>query len=734
MAVPPAATAATPSPTDSATPSATPSPSPSPSPTPTEGPGAPPGTPHLIAYASDPDLDSLNDIDVFNLDTQKRTVLVAADKAQQYFDDGPDLSPDASQVAFSTDRGSVNDEVGIAVVSRNGGAIRRLTEPESQGNIQLLDLEPAWSPDGQSILFSRVYLNTDTGDLWPLRLYTVSVNGGPPVPVRDSEGAVSADWSPDGKRLVYLDGSDDRSFIYTVDLTGANKQYLVTGEAPAWSPDGTHIAYTRLVERDSNTARGADITDVGLISTQTFSHTDFVPPAGAARTAVDNVAWSADGNSVLFDRATYDSAGDLGPSHIFGTDLTGFRTRRQVVPGTGDEYAASASGPGRTPISSGLPSKYVATDPQRVLDTRDGTGGRQGKLGPGEQVTLPIRGATLGGQQVPEDVGAVVLNLTVTGGTAATDLRAFPSGDAVPTVSNLNAPVGATVSNLATVAVGPDGAIRIRNNSGLVHVIADIAGYYLQQSGGDGYAPVYPVRLLDTRGRSGPLTAGATRDVAVTGGFQDEWNGQQTVPADATAVVLNVTVTSVTASTDVRAYPTNPNGDVPTVSNLNARKGQTIANLVTVKVGPDGKVRLRNQSGQLQLIVDLFGYYAPSAPGRFVPTTPSRMLDTRTGTGAAPMVTTPEGEIDLVIAGTRALPANATAAVLNLTGTASTASTDVILYSRDHRGPLLTSNLNLVRGETRANLAIGKIAGGVVCLRSESGNMHLIADLAGYFI
>ena len=47
--------------------------------------------------------------------------------------------------------------------------------------------------------------------------------------------------------------------------------------------------------------------------------------------------------------------------------------------------------------------------------------------------------------------------------------------------------------------------------------------------------------------------------------------------------------------------------------------GQTAANLVTVAVGAGGRVRLRNSLGSLHLIADLAGYYAPGAPGRFVP-------------------------------------------------------------------------------------------------------------------
>jgi hypothetical protein len=54
-----------------------------------------------------------------------------------------------------------------------------------------------------------------------------------------------------------------------------------------------------------------------------------------------------------------------------------------------------------------------------------------------------------------------------------------------------------------------------------------------------------------------------------------------------------------------------------------------------------------------------------------VPVAPTRFLDTRSGVGGAPIPVTGEGFVDLKVAGTRGVPAEATAAVLNLTGTAS---------------------------------------------------------------
>ena len=146
------------------------------------------------------------------------------------------------------------------------------------------------------------------------------------------------------------------------------------------------------------------------------------------------------------------------------------------------------------------------------------------------------------------------------------------------------------------------------------------------------YVPVAPVRLLDTRSglgaAAGAVGPGGVRDLQVVDGVR--------VPADATAVVLNVTATASTAaSTDVRVYPTPAAADVPpTVSNLNLRAGETVANLVTVKLGAGGRVRLRNALGSTHLIADLAGYTTGSGAGSsLVAGSPNRILDTRTTGG-----------------------------------------------------------------------------------------------------
>src|SRR6185437_9602867 len=106
-------------------------------------------------------------------------------------------------------------------------------------------------------------------------------------------------------------------------------------------------------------------------------------------------------------------------------------------------------------------------------------------------------------------------------------------------------------------------------------------------------------------------------------------------PTGASAVVLNLTVTGALAPGYLTPYPSGLAR--PTTSTLNHGAGDTRANLVTVRLGADGKVDLYNGSlGATDLIVDLAGYYLDgpaTSPGTFVAVDPVRVLDTRTGTG-----------------------------------------------------------------------------------------------------
>jgi hypothetical protein len=72
-------------------------------------------------------------------------------------------------------------------------------------------------------------------------------------------------------------------------------------------------------------------------------------------------------------------------------------------------------------------------------------------------------------------------------------------------------------------------------------------------------------------------------------------------------VVLNVTATNPTASSYVTVYPDGTTR--PVASNLNFTPGETIPNLVVVPVGADGEIDFYNNSGSVDLVADVAGYF-----------------------------------------------------------------------------------------------------------------------------
>jgi hypothetical protein len=194
-------------------------------------------------------------------------------------------------------------------------------------------------------------------------------------------------------------------------------------------------------------------------------------------------------------------------------------------------------------------------------------------------------------------VGTVALNVTVIGPTEQNFISVFPGDSSFGGTSNINFSKGQTIANMVVTKVSADGKIRIFNNAGFTHIAVDVVGWFPAVSQFRSFAPQ---RFVDTRISGGPLAPGERREVVMT--------GRGGVPnAGVGAVALNVTVVGSTASNYLTVYPSG--GSQPTASNLNFVAGQTIANMVIVKVGTGGKITLFNNAGFTPVLVDVVGYF-----------------------------------------------------------------------------------------------------------------------------
>jgi YVTN family beta-propeller protein len=397
--------------------------------------------------------------------------------------------------------------------------------------------------------------------------------------------------------------------VYPIQFTATNELGTVTQDftlavpAPLYTPVGP----VRVLDtRNGTGAPQAPVGPGGTISLQ-VEGVDGVPTSGVTAVVLNVTATDPTASSyvtVYPDGETRPTASNLNftagetipnlvtvPVGADGeVDFYNFAGSVNLVADLAGYYTDSTTG-----------SSFVPTGPSRVLDTRNGTGGYDAPVGPGGTLSLQVDGT----DGVPATgVSAVVLNVTATDPTASSYVTVYPDGETRPVASNLNFTAGETIPNLVIVPVGADGRIDFYNFAGSTDLVADLAGYYTSSSDtGSAFEALGPVRVLDTRngtGYSGPVDPGETISLQITSN-----NG---VPASGvTAVVLNVTATEPTASSYVTVYP---DGDsLPIASNLNFTAGETIPNLVVVPVGADGKIDFYNNSGLVELVADLAGYF-----------------------------------------------------------------------------------------------------------------------------
>jgi hypothetical protein len=378
-------------------------------------------------------------------------------------------------------------------------------------------------------------------------------------------------------------------------------------------------------------------------------------------------------------------------------------------------------------------SSFTSLQPARLLETRpnlptvDGQFQGGGLVGRGGTVELVV--VSRGG--VPADASAVSLNVTVTESVGAGFVTVYPCGSQRPLASSLNYVAGQTVPNLVISHVGAGGAVCLFVSEG-TQLIADVTGYFPP---GSGFESLVPARLLETRaGLStvdgqfqgvGAAARDSTLELTVL--------GRGGVPADATAVVLNVTVTEPTGPGFVTAYPCG--APRPLASNLNFVAGQTVPNLAIVRVGTGGKVCLYTMEST-HLVADVDGYFTPDST--FGSLVPARLLETRAGLqtvdgqfqGGGPVGR--GSTVALKVTDRGGVPANADAVVLNVTATEAAGPGYVTVYPCGQPQPL-ASSLNYTAGQTVPNSVIAKVgSSGTVCLFASEGT-QLIADVAGYF-
>ncbi|MEV4178193.1 LamG-like jellyroll fold domain-containing protein [Nonomuraea sp. NPDC049709] len=229
-------------------------------------------------------------------------------------------------------------------------------------------------------------------------------------------------------------------------------------------------------------------------------------------------------------------------------------------------------------------------------------------------------------------------------------------------------------------------------------------------------------RLLDTRDPASRHPAPLARGETLALGVPD-------LPADATAVMIDVTAVDPNADTELEFFSDTPTG-IPSLS-ADARRLTTA--LLTVTLHPQDKtIKVKNSSATTHVVIDVYGWYSSqsSASTYFPKTSPHRLLDTRTWGTAAPKLDPDEEQI-LRVRGVAGVPATATAVLVDVKATDVTQTANLELYAHTARGKV---TLSAMPGETLQTLTLVPLADdGTIRIRNGSGQAHAVVDLIGWY-
>ncbi|MCA4134329.1 LamG-like jellyroll fold domain-containing protein [Arthrobacter sp. M4] len=652
------------------------------------------------------------------------------------------LAPGTVRIAWKANWDRDNENLSYSLIRDNNAAapIYSATEASTFWNRPIMSYTDSGLPPG-SVHSYRIQATDPFGNVASSETLTVTVAG-------------TAAVGPYAQRVLH-DGADGYWRLGGfggpgLDLAGLSNVVLAPGVAPG---------VPGALKGDADTASSFDGTWAGYASTQTpiagpniFTVEAWFKTTTTLGGKIVGFGGSSSGNSDVFDRHLYmDNSGRV----FFGTNGPLLATLNSGAAfNDGNWHQATGQlGPGGMKL-------YV--DGQLVAQRADATYGEARSLG-----YWRIGGDTLSGwpsqpssHYFAGTIDDVAIYPTVLAPeTVAAHYQFGAFGTLAPTASFTSSTSNLTVSVNGLGSSDPDGVITaytwdfgdstggngiaashsyalpgaynvsltVTDNDGATatttHKVTVLAPAGSGVPGGS--IPIATSRFLDTRKSTGAVPGGGTVSFQAAG-----MNG---VPANASAVVVNLTVTEARAAGFLTAYASG--SETPNASNVNYGPGQTVPNLAVVPLGPDGKVTVANtSSGSAQIIADISAYFKggnPTAAGAFVAMAPSRFLDTRNSTGPI----AGGGTAALQVGGVGGVPATVSAVVVNLTVTETRAAGYLTAYGSGSALPN-ASNVNYGPGQTVPNLAVVPVGpdGKIAITNTSAGTTQLVADVSGYFL
>jgi dipeptidyl aminopeptidase/acylaminoacyl peptidase len=246
----------------------------------------------------------------------------------------PSFSPDGRRLVVVRAVGDYESagpvSTSLWIVGTDGSDRRRLTE-------EGLDNDPAWSPEGEQIVFSE----EDPSVQYASRLATVPVEGGEPRPLLPGAGArdIAPAWSPDGRRIAFVRTGVEAAFedasIWVLDADGSNAREIVplpSAHSIDWLPDGKTLLVSSFAQED------------GKIAVVNIDN-------GGVREAIGHASLAAvsGGDAIYF--LTKDGASQAAWWRLARGELIGERLERERFVGRFEDYVYPYFGLAANPCS-----------------------------------------------------------------------------------------------------------------------------------------------------------------------------------------------------------------------------------------------------------------------------------------------------------------------------------------------------------------------------------------------
>jgi len=234
----------------------------------------------------------------------------------------PAYSADGSMIAFASNAHDDPARGRIYVMDADGQNVTLVTTFERDQFVT----SPTWSPDGTRIAFCM----SIRGGFVRSSVFVVHVDGSGRHNISSGHRDCSPDWSPDGTQIV-VDTRTDHGFkLLLMDPDGSHRTALVergTNVDPSWASDGAEIAFMRELHEPRDTF------DIFTVDVATRERTNLTPTPNRVEWAP---AWSPDGTAIAFERGP----SFFDPADIFIIELGGGTTRVTDTPKV-DEYEVS---------------------------------------------------------------------------------------------------------------------------------------------------------------------------------------------------------------------------------------------------------------------------------------------------------------------------------------------------------------------------------------------------------